>query len=111
MDRVPPDTALEHAQAVRAAQTDELKARTGDKLYPPLSEEPAEPAAGRMPAAGTAVKDPRDTLVPDPGDVKAATANPKFGEDAGATPPEPPSTHATPSTGDVHAPTGNKALE
>lgn len=106
MDRVPPDVALEHARTVREAMTEEQKQKTGDTLYPPVETEPEEATHHPHPPD----PDSRDRLVPDPGDVKAATANPKFGE-TGATPPEATTSHAVASAGDVHAPTGNKAME
>lgn len=96
MEHVTPEAALEHARTVRTAQKEALKAATGDTLYPPV----AEPASHHAAAASS---DDKDRLVPDPGDVKAATANPHFGEAGGATPAEGATTHATPSTGsDVH---------
>jgi hypothetical protein len=51
-----------------------------------------------------------DRLVLDRGDVKAATANPKF-QETGATPPEAKSAHAVESEGDVHQPTAHKTLD
>jgi hypothetical protein len=59
----------------------------------------------------TDTKPDKDRLVEDKGDVKAATANPHFGEAGGATPAEAPATHAVASKGDVHTPTGHQLLD